>query len=627
MAKRLQFRRLLMLAILLGLGFAGLGYRLVDLQVFRHAELSALANKMTQREYVIEPRRGDIVDAKGNLLASSVFVYKVCADPTLITTNISEVARTIAPLLQLPESEIARDLSRTRVNDNGETVPVSYVVLKSKVPADVVQAIRVAMGHLKFGDGKPLSKKEQTYYSYLRNKSIFADRTVDQLRVYPNQRLASQVLGYVGLEDRVEGTNHITQTTGKDGIELSFNSKLCGTRGWRVTKADRRGREIASSREQDVEARDGMNVVLTIDSVIQQILESTLSEGMEKHTPASITGIVIRPATGEILAMASLPDYDPNNLIRSSADERRNRVVMDINEPGSTFKVVVVSGALNEGVVKLTDVFDCENGSFYYGGRTLHDHAHYGQLSVQSIITKSSNIGAAKIGIKMGEKELQDYIERFGFGTPTGVPLLGEGKGIAKPVDRWTKVSIAQIPMGQGIAVTRMQMIMAMCAIANQGVLMRPLLVDRLEDSDHHVVAKFGPQRVRQVISEATAKQMVTALKTVVSADGTAAKAALEHYAVAGKTGTAQKVVNGNYSADKFVSSFIGFFPADKPELCISIVLDEPKQGHYGGEVAGPIFKQVAERVAGYLNIKTDDGEPPSAHPEGVAVSERVVRD
>ena len=231
--------------------------------------------------------------------------------------------------------------------------------------------------------------------------------------------------------------------------------------------------------------------------------------------------------------------------------------------------MVVVSAALNEGVVRLSDSFDCQHGLFYYAGRTLHDHGSYDVLTVEQIITKSSNIGAALIGIKLGEERLYDYIQRFGFGAATGLPLPGEvsARPFVKPVKRWSKVSIAQIPMGQGISVTRLQMTMALCAIANNGLLMRPMLVDRLEDRNHNVLAKYFPQRVRQVISPATARMMVAALKTVVSADGTAPKAALEHYTVAGKTGTGQKVVNGAYSHDKFFSSFQGFFPADNPEL------------------------------------------------------------
>jgi cell division protein FtsI (penicillin-binding protein 3) len=238
----------------------------------------------------------------------------------------------------------------------------------------------------------------------------------------------------------------------------------------------------------------------------------------------------------------------------------------------------------------------------------LHDHERYGVLSVEQIITKSSNIGAAKIGLKMGENRLAEYIHQFGFGQNTGIPLPGETPGIVHSVTNWSKVSIAQIPMGQGIAVTRLQMMMAMCAIANNGMLMQPMLVDRLEDSDHTVVAKYSPQRAHQVISESAAREMVRALKTVVSPDGTAPNAALQHYTVAGKTGTAQKVEHGFY-VNKFFSSFIGFFPADHPELCISITMDEPKEGHYGGKVAGPVFKEIAEATANYLNIQPEDGD------------------
>ena len=227
---------------------------------------------------------------------------------------------------------------------------------------------------------------------------------------------------------------------------------------------------------------------------------------------------------------------------------------------------------------------------------------------MEQIITKSSNIGAAKIGIRMGEDRLFEYIRRFGFGAATGIPLPGEMSAWRYvQQSKWSKVSIAQVPMGQGISVTRLQMIMAMAAIANQGQLMQPMIVDRLEDRQHRVMAKYAPRRIRQVISEATAKKMVTALKTVVGHDGTAPKAAMEHYTVAGKTGTAQKVEHGVYVHGKYFSSFIGFFPADHPELCISVMLDEPKHGYYGGQTAAPIFKQIAERTANYLGIQPED--------------------
>jgi cell division protein FtsI/penicillin-binding protein 2 len=450
------------------------------------------------------------------------------------------------------------------------------------------------------------------------------------LRTYPNLRLAAQVLGYVGFAPA--GTNNPDEsvTVGVEGIERTFNSKLTGAQGWLVTETDSRRRELVAFREQNVEARDGLNLVLTIDSVLQHALEAALAEGMEKHAPISATGIIVRPATGEILAMASLPDFDPNNLAASTAEGRRNRNITDIVEPGSTFKIVVVSGGLDDKVVTLRDVFDCERGHFAFAGRILHDHDPYGPLTVESIITKSSNIGSAKIGIKLGQNRLLEHIRNFGFGARTGIPLMGEQPGIVHPVKNWSKVTIAQIPMGHGIAVTRLQMAMAMAAIANNGWLMRPMLVKRLEDRAGHVVAEYGPQRVRQVVSERAAHEMVKALKTVVSADGTGPKAELEHYTVAGKTGTAQKVEGGRYVNDKFISSFIGFFPADKPELCISIVLDAPdrRKGYYGGQTAAPLFKSVAEAAANYLNIRPDREvlEPAFNESLAAATSTETVR-
>jgi len=345
--------------------------------------------------------------------------------------------------------------------------------------------------------------------------------------------------------------------------------------------------------------------VLTIDSAIQHIVETALADAAQKHTPKSITGIVIRPRTGEILAMASLPDYDPNNL-NTVTTNTRNRVISDIVEPGSTFKIVVVSGALNNGVVKLTDEFDCEHGHFAFAGRVLHDHEAFGTLTTESIITKSSNIGAAKIGIKLGEQTLYDYAWDYGFGQLTGIPLPGEARGILYPVKYWSKVSIAQIPMGHGVAVTRLQMAMAMAAIANNGLLMRPMIVSRLQDRDGRVIEQYEPQSVRQVVRPETSREMVTALKTVVSKEGTSPEAAMKNYVVAGKTGTAQKVENGTYASGKYISSFIGFFPADNPELCIAVVMDEPKEGYYGGKVCGPVFREIAERCASYLNIPPD---------------------
>jgi cell division protein FtsI/penicillin-binding protein 2 len=629
MAKQLQYRRLVVLALLLAVAFGGLAYRLVDLQVLRYQELSALARRNTHREFLLEPRRGDILDAKGNLLATSAFVKTVCADPALMGNRQAEVAQAVAPLLQLSEAELLQRFTPRLVrNTNGVTTTNHYVVLKRKVQVETWQKIQMAMTNLSFGlDEKKLSKHERAFYHDLRRGALYVEKLDDQLRVYPNQALAAHVLGYVGMDEREVDGRRLLGTTGRNGIERWFDAKLAGVRGWRVTEQDRPGRELVPMREQDVEPRDGLNVVLTIDSVVQHIVEAALAEGLEKHSPLSISGIVVRPRTGEILAMATLPNFDPNNPNLASAEALRNRVIADVAEPGSTFKIVVVSGALNDGVVRLSDTFDCENGHFHYAGRVLHDHESYGVLSAEKIITKSSNIGAAKIGIKMGENRLSDYIHNYGFGTRTGLPLPGEISGIVHPVKKWSKVSIAQIPMGQGIAVTSLQTMMAMCAIANKGVLMQPMLVERLEDRDHVVVAKYSPQRVRRVISEAAAEQMVTALKTVVT-EGTAVKAAMTNYTVAGKTGTAQKSGGPEgYLKGKYFASFIGFFPADNPELCISVVMDEPKQGYYGGQIVAPVFRQIAEAAANYLNIRPDKGETaPVPSPAAPPLDNRTVK-
>jgi cell division protein FtsI/penicillin-binding protein 2 len=610
MAKRLQYRRLLMLLLVLLAAFAGLGYRLVELQVLRHDELLVRAQQNTQREFFYEPRRGDIVDCKGNILATSISVKMVCADPSLLGGYQADVAHVIAPLLQMKEGDLLQRLApKIRQNDRGETVTNSYVRLKDKVSVETWAAIQGAMSNLSFGvDEKKLPPSQKLFFRSLRNSAIFAEEY--PMRVYPNQSLASHVLGFAATGERQIDEHLLFGIQGKDGIEMMLDSKLSGVPGWRITETDVRGREMVTLREQDVEPREGLTAVLTLDSVIQHILESALADAMEKHTPISACGLVIRPKTGEILAMATCPDFDPNNPGGASADARRNRIITDIMEPGSTFKVVVISGALNEQAVTLDDVFDCERGHFAFAGRVLHDHEAYGPLSVKSIITKSSNIGAAKVGIKMGEQKVFDYMKAFGFGERTGLPLPGEVRGIVNPLKTWSKVSIAQIPMGHGVAVTRLQMAMAMCAIANNGRLMRPMLVNRLEDQNGNVVARYSPQMVRQVVAERTSKRMIEALKTVVGPEGTAPKAAMERYTVAGKTGTAQKVEGGTYVHNKYVSSFIGFFPADNPELCISIVFDEPKEGYYGGMVAGPVFKQIAERAATYLNIPPDIPEP-----------------
>lgn len=630
MITAVQRRRMWAMKGLLALAFLGLGFRLVDLQVLRHDRLSQLAKDYTQRTFFFKPHRGDIRDRRGNLLATSVPVKTLCADPTLIKHTggdyCDEVGQALAPLLSLNQADLVLRLQpRYQLNEQGQVVthtnglPVMnrYVVLKRKVSLDQWLQVTQAMFQLSTqamaraqaaakNQGRKLKLAEQNYYIGLGSKAIFAED--DQERVYPQQRLASHVLGHVGAGERPVGGRDYLEMIGMDGVELTLNPALVGVPGWRRTEIDRKQREVVAHRDQDVAPRNGLNVVLTLDARIQEMAEEVLEEAMQKHHPISASAIVMEPRTGSILAMATLPNFNPNQPNLSPMDALRNRVVTDLAEPGSTFKIVVVTGALNEGLVRLEDVFDCEQGLFHFHGKPLRDHERYGNLTVEQIITKSSNIGAAKIGIKMGPDLLRRYIRQFGFGERSGIPLVGERLGTVKMVKNWDKLSISRIPMGHEVDVTPLQMVMAMGALANGGMLMRPMLIDRIEDEQGRTVAKYQPQVARRVCREETAQLMVRALKTVVATNGTASKARLENYAVAGKTGTAQKVIGGVYAPDKYFSSFIGFFPADRPELCILVVLDEPerKLGYYGGQIAAPIFAALAERAANYLGIQPD---------------------
>ena len=621
-----QFRRLLALLALVVLAFAGLGFRLVELQVWRHDVLAKQAEQRAQHTTWQAARRGDILDANGNLLATSVPVNTICANPSLIGGQQTFVARALAPLLQLSEAELLKRLTpRIGTNSLGETVTngLNYVRLQKNVTDETWQKIQSAMTNFTFGvDEKKLKKADRDFLNGLRKYAVSAEP--DQLRVYQNGSLAAHVLGFTGT---LENTNHTSEMFGSDGIEKFFNDKLSGASGWRVTGVDSRKNELAALKDEVVSGKNGLNVVLTIDAAVQHITEQALADAMKDHAPVSITGIVMRPRTGEILAMASLPNFDPNNVGTADTNALRNRVISDVMEPGSTFKTIVISGALNEHIVTLNDTVFCENGVFHYGGITLHDSEghHFGNLTVEQVLQKSSNIGASKIGIQLQASKLYDYMTDFGLGQYTGIPLPHEASAMnfvrppfdAKGKPNWGKYSIAQIPMGQGVAVTRLQMAMAVGAIANGGVLMHPMLVKRLEDSSGKVIQQYQPQSVRRVVTEATAKQMVEALKTVVTKDGTAPLAAITNYVVAGKTGTAQKVVDGKYASDKYVISFIGFFPADDPQVCISIVMDSPKEGGhaFGGALCGPVFHDIAQRCASYLNIPPDANPPPPTPP------------
>lgn len=608
-------RRLWILTSSLLAGFGLIIYQLYDLMIVRGDEMLKRSESVLERVDIIPAMRGQIRDIRGNILALSVPVKTVCADPSLIGNYYTQVAKIVSPILQLDEAEVAKKLMpQVRLNDSGEIVTNKYVVLKRKVPLDVYEQLKGTLytAFKPLVDNKQLPLSQRNFFKALTNSAIFADPIEDQLRVYPNGRLAAHILGYVGMNNVVVNGKLINETIGVDGVEKTLDLQLKGVHGWRHTERDRRNRELVKFRWQDVEPKDGDNVVLTIDAELQHILEAELYEGFKKQRPISACGIIVRPRTGEILAMAIYPNFDPNAPGNSPDDFRRNRMIADVHEPGSTFKVVVVSGALNERKLRLTDMINCSGGVFEYCGRVIRDHGKGHQaLSVEEILEVSSNIGAAKIGMCLGEADLMEYIKRFGFGQKTGISLPGEVSGIVHPLKEWHKTSILSIPMGHEIAVTPIQTVMAVCAIANNGVLMRPMLIDRIEDKNGNVVVKYQPQAVRQVIAPEVSAQMRSALRRVTASKrGTAQRAALEYYTVAGKTGTAEKPGPGGYQHDKNFSTFIGFFPSESPELCIGIFMDEPKEGHLGGVVCAPVFKAVAERAASYLNIKPDILEP-----------------
>ena len=597
---------LLLGGFLLMAGFGALVAQLIYLQVARHEELKQKARKYWERTYVKASRRGDIRDVRGTLLATSKPVKTVCADPSVIGSNYVAVAYALAPLLEMRPADLMTKLQpRFRTNSAGKLVPDKYVVLKRKVEVDRWQEITNAMASLQLvADEKLQPRKTLEYFHRVRTSSLMTEP--DEQRVYPNGTLASHVIGFAGMSMQNTANGPALMATGVDGLELTLNSVLNGAHGWIQTETDSQRREVVVRRDQNVAPREGLNAYLTIDAGVQHIIEDELEKAFARHTPLSVSAAIIRPRTGEILALANLPTFDPNLPGAVGPEERRNRFIADMSEPGSTFKAMVISGALHDRIVSLNTLFDCEHGRMVFKGRSLRDEHDFGVLTIERIISKSSNIGAAQVGIKMGPEKLYAHMRNFGFGSKTGIMLPAEAPGIVHAPKNWDGLAISRIPMGHGVATTPLQTLMAMCAIANEGVLMKPMILSRLVDRNGAVVLRNEPTALRQVISKEAARDMVQALKTVVSTNGTGAKAAMPFYTVAGKTGTAQKPINGQYVRGKYFSSFIGFFPADNPELCISVVFDEPKRGYYGAETAVPVFRAIAERSARYLAIPVE---------------------
>jgi len=549
--------------------FSIFSFRLIYLQVIKHDEYARLAAEKHVHKEAIYAERGTILDANNEVLAHNVPVQTVTADATHLN-NIDAAVELVSEELKIPRSEIAEKLQSGR----------QYVVLKREVPCAVAERL---LGKLRAQD--------------VRGIEFHADAT----RLYPNGSMLCHVIGFTDFEHR-----------GIQGVEASMEDYLHGQDGYRYLERNRAGKEIVLYRGQEREARNGYQVHLTVDLNLQNIVENEIDAAMREYRPKKAVIILMRPQTGEILAMASRPNFDLNLRSEAKPEEMKNRAIIDMMEPGSTFKIVSAAAALNERKVQLDSTVFCENGLWKYGGSALHDHKPFADLSVQDILVKSSNIGAAKLAISIGDQKFYEYIRRFGFGERTGIELPGEISGLIRPPQAWSKISITRIPMGHEVGVTPLQMTAAMAAIANGGKLMTPRIVKSITTADGKIISSFTPIELRQVISPQTARQIGTALRGVVSDRGTAAAAAVPGFTIAGKTGTAQRVdPKGGYEQGHYVVSFSGYLPADHPEFVGLVVLDDAQTSkpelNYGGLVAGPIFSRIAEKAARYLDLQPQE--------------------
>ena len=555
MYKRAQKVRLLSVSFIYLSLFTAVFFRLLSIQVINRQDYSTLADSQHQLTLTLAPQRGIIYDRMMKMMALSLRVSSVYAEPRVIVDK-ERTARLLAAGLQVDGSLLQQRLAK----DN------AFMWVKRRVTTAEVDAVtQLNMPGVGMLD--------------------------ESKRFYPNSRLAAHVVGFAGVDEM-----------GLEGLERQYDAFLQGTPGRRVLLRDAKQRMLPAFEYEYTPAVDGNNLVLTIDQVIQHIVEEEIDRALPLNHAQAAMVVVMDPFTGDIYALASRPGYDLNRLAQSDEDSRRNRVVCDFFEPGSTFKIVTASAALEEQIVRLDEKFFCENGAYRVGNHTLHDHKPHGNLTFVEVIEKSSNIGTVKIAQRLGPERLAAYVEKFGFGQLTGIDVPGETSGMVSPLSQWSKLSITAIPMGQEIGVTALQMTRALAVIANGGRLVRPRVVSMITDAQGGLVRQMEPDPGTTVISEATAQTMRLILQGVVER-GTAKMGRLEGYSAAGKTGTAQKVENGRYSHSKFIASFIGFAPVEKPRLVMAVVFDQPHPAYFGGVVSAPVFKNIAERVLRYWEV------------------------
>lgn len=549
-------RRIYYLAAFLAFWCVAICARLVWVQMICYGDYAGKASRQQQRSIDVSAVRGNIYDRNGNELAMTVNVDSVFAVPSEIP-DVHSVAQMLGRILNVDPSELQHRMSGAH----------AFAWVARKV--DPAAAARIRSLNL---------------------KGIYFQK--ESKRFYPKRELASQVLGYVSMDDE-----------GLGGVEREYDSRLAGKPGKLLISMDARKRWFGRVEKKP---DPGENVVLTVDEKIQFIAERELDKVMADTHAEAGTIIVENPHTGEVLALANRPTFNPN---QSVTDPRslKNRAVSDVYEPGSTFKIVTLAAALEEKITNPDEVVDCQMGSIVVNGLKIHDHKAYGPLTVSQVLEKSSDVGAIKIALRLGEQRFDRYIRNFGFGSQTGVELPWETRGLTKPVSRWSKVSIGAISMGQEVGVSPMQLVSMVSTIANDGVYTPPRIVAGITPprSTQQLIA-FHPAIGRRVISTMTAAQMKHMMEGVVLR-GTGKRAILDGYTSAGKTGTAQKIdENGRYSHQKHVLSFAGFAPINNPAVTVLVVLDSPVGPQDGGMVAAPVFSRVAQQVLGYMNVPHD---------------------
>jgi cell division protein FtsI (penicillin-binding protein 3) len=544
--------------------FLAVGLRAFHLQVFQGEELKYRGERQHLKEWTLLPKRGSIFDRSGELLAVSVERQSVYVRPRRLDDPES-AARALGRALNLHPVKVERELKTDK----------PFVWVKRQVTPD--EATRIEALNLA-GVGM----------SY------------EPTRSYPQGTLAGQVVGFAGRDSQ-----------GLEGVELHYDHYIRGETGSPMVERDALGRRVLVQGVENVQLPPGADIHLTLDKSIQHLTEKELEATVTKYRAKGGIALVVEPHSGEILALANYPFFNPNNFTGVSSQRWRNRAVTDSYEPGSTFKTILAAAALEEGVVGKEDLFYCEQGSYPYAGRIIHDTHKHSWIPFSKIIQLSSNIGATKVAEKLKKERFFKYIDRFGFGHVSHLDLPGEVSGMVRPVQQWAGIDLATHSFGQGIAVTPIQMAMAYATIANGGFLMRPFAVRRIVNAEGKTVVENQPRVVRRVISEKTAQQLTSILKGVVSHGGTGTQAKVEGFEVAGKTGTSQKPELGQrgYSATKRIASFIGFVPAEKPKIVVLVLVDEPEVNVYGGVVAAPAFQNISRGALRHLGIAPNNPE------------------